>query len=79
NGFNRQAFRYIAVPVERMLFAGRAHYELTDGIDLFGEATYAKTKASRQLEPFPLDSGGSNPVYATGRQPIETRVPGAGN
>jgi outer membrane receptor protein involved in Fe transport len=78
NGFNRQAYRYIAVPVDRLLFAGRAHYDVTDDISVFGEATYANTKASRQLEPYALDTGGATPLYASGAAPIESRVPIAG-
>src|SRR5690606_10748836 len=78
NGFNRQAYRYIAVPVDRMLFAGRAHYDVTDDISVFGEATYSNTKASRQLEPYALDTGGATPLFASGSAPIESRVPVAG-
>jgi outer membrane receptor protein involved in Fe transport len=78
NGFNRQAYRYIAVPVDRLLFAGRAHYDVTDDVSLFAEATYSNTKASRQLEPYALDTGGATPLYASGLAPIESRVPNVG-
>lgn len=79
NGFNRQNFRTLAVPVERRLFAMRGHYDISDAVRLFGEATYANTSSSREIEPFPLDSGGNNGIFpAAGRVPIETRVPVAG-
>lgn len=78
-GFNRQAYRTIAVPVERFLFASRMNYELTDGIRLIGEGTYNKTTSSRQIEPFGFQSSGSTGAYPSGGQaPIETRVPVAG-
>ena len=73
NGFNRQAFRMLAVPVERYVFAASGRYEFADNVNIFAEATYVKTSAARQLEPYPLSSGGSTPVYpATGRAPIES-------
>ena len=56
NGFNRQYFRTIAVPVERYLFATRGTFEVTSAINAFAEATYAKTTSSRIIEPFPMDS-----------------------
>lgn len=56
NGFNRSAFRTIAIPTERYLIAVNAGYEVTDDIEIFTEATYAKSKTESELEPFPLDS-----------------------
>ncbi len=78
-GFNRQNFRTIAVPVERYLFASRAHYDISDSIRFIGEATYAKTTSSRNIEPFGFSSAGSTGAYpgTGGQAPIETRVPGA--
>ena len=74
NGFNRQNFRSLAVPVERFLFAARGHYELTDNVRAFVEGTYNKTKAVSVLEPFPASSDDVYPV--NGRAPIETLVNG---
>lgn len=75
NGFNRQFFRTIAVPVERYLFAASGEYELTDNVSLFFEGTYNKTSSSRIIEPFPLESGGSNGIYpASGVMPLENFV-----
>ncbi|WP_294196968.1 TonB-dependent receptor [uncultured Sphingomonas sp.] len=77
-GFNRQFYRTIAVPVERYLFASRAHYDISDSIRFIGEATYAKTSSSRNIEPFGFTSAGANGAYPSGGSaPIETRVPGA--
>jgi len=56
DGFNRQEYRTIAVPVERYLFAARAHYDLTDSITAIAEGTYASTSSSREIEPFALGS-----------------------
>lgn len=80
NGFNRQAFRTLAVPVERYLFAARGHYDITDNLSFIAEGTFAKTDASREIEPFPLgsddifpDSGGLVPIET----PVLTPVPGS--
>ncbi len=56
DGFNRSAFRTIAIPTERYLLAGTASYEITTGVEAFLETTYAKTRTQTELEPFPLDS-----------------------
>lgn len=74
DGFNRQNYRTLAVPVERYLMAMRGHYDLTDSIRLVAEGTYAKTKASREIEAFALDVSNIYPV--SGRMPIETLLGG---
>lgn len=56
DGFNRSAFRTIAIPTERYLLATNASYDVSDDIEIFFEGTYAKTKTQTELEPFPLDS-----------------------
>jgi outer membrane receptor protein involved in Fe transport len=56
DGFNRSAFRTIAIPTERYLLATNANYEISDNIEAFFEGTYSKTKTQTELEPFPLDS-----------------------
>lgn len=79
NGFNRQNFRTLAVPVERYLFAARGNYNVSDDVNLFVEGTFNKTSSSRIIEPFPLESGGSNGIYPTdGGFNIENYLPGTG-
>lgn len=56
DGFNRSAFRTIAIPTERYLLATNASYDVSDDIEIFFEGTYAKTKTKTELEPVPLDS-----------------------
>ncbi|PSJ38144.1 hypothetical protein C7I55_20225 [Sphingomonas deserti] len=51
NGYNRNDDRYLAVPVERYLGTVLGKFEITDGIELFVEGEYAKTKARSSLEP----------------------------
>lgn len=75
NGFNRQFFRTIAVPVERYLFAARARYDITDAIRFVAEGTYSNTSSSREIEPFALDSANISPATG-GLIPIETLVNG---
>jgi outer membrane receptor protein involved in Fe transport len=77
NGFNRQFFRTIAVPVERYLFAARGRYEVTDAIRATLEGTYSNTNSSREIEPFPLESGGTNGIFPGGGGfPLETIING---
>jgi len=63
NGFNRSAYRTIAVPTERYLLALSANYEVSDSINLFVEGNYASTKVRTELEPFPMDSAGPNGIF----------------
>lgn len=75
DGFNRQAFRTLAVPVERYLFAARGHYDLTENVTVFMEGTYSSTSSSRQIEPFFFSSEDVYPDSG-GRVPIETDIGG---
>jgi outer membrane receptor protein involved in Fe transport len=63
NGFNRDFFRTLSTPLKRWLFAERAHFDITDNITFLTEATYAKSEAKAEIEPFALDSGGANPLF----------------
>jgi iron complex outermembrane recepter protein len=79
DGFNRSDFRYLAVPVERYVAAGRGNFEFSPAFNVFVEGNYAKTKVTTQIEPFPLASDdikgfvGDTP---SGQIPIESRVAG---
>lgn len=64
DGFNRSAFRTIAIPTERFLLATQAHYDINDHVTLFTEGTFAATQTRTELEPFPLDSGDLFPSTA---------------
>lgn len=67
NGYNRSAVRTIAIPTERYLMALNSHYDISDHITAFLEGTYASTRTRTKLEPFPLDTSGSNGIFpATG-------------
>ena len=75
NGFNRQYYRTLAVPVKRYTVAAVGHYDVTDNISMFFEGTYNKTQSSRIIEPFALASDGSTGVYpASGVMPIENYI-----
>lgn len=71
DGFNRSAFRTIAIPTERYLFASKGNYELNDDHNFFFEGTYALTTTVSELEPFPF---ASNNIYADGVVPLQFRV-----
>ena len=74
HGFNRSAFRTIAIPTERFLFAGKGDYALSENHSAFFEGSYAASQTKTRLEPFPLQS---NDIFAgTGRVPAEFLVNG---
>lgn len=54
-GFNRNAERYISVPVERYLGAVVGNYEISDSVTAFAEVTYSRVSSNSSLEPFALD------------------------
>jgi outer membrane receptor protein involved in Fe transport len=74
-GYNRSDARYLAVPVERFVFAGRGNYQASDALNFFVEANYAKTRANTVIEPFPLSSDLVD-IPTGGQIPIETVVGG---
>ncbi|CAN5150603.1 TonB-dependent receptor [soil metagenome] len=55
-GFNRSAYRTIAIPTDRLLLATKGDFALNDSHSLFFEGTYAATKTKTRIEPYPLDS-----------------------
>jgi iron complex outermembrane recepter protein len=56
SGFNRQSERRISTPVERFLGTLVGHYEFSDAATAYIEATYAKVRASSQIEAYALSS-----------------------
>ena len=74
-GFNRQAQRTIAIPVERYLFASKGELAFTENHSAFLEATYAQSQTRTQLEPFPFDSLATHPSTG-GQVPAEILVNG---
>lgn len=60
DGFNRMAYRAIAVPTERHNFSNFTRYEHSPLLNFYMEATYASTQTQSRLEPFPL---GSDNIY----------------
>ena len=55
-GFNRNAFRTIAVPTERFLFATNGNHAFDENHSAFFEGTYSSTKVTSRTEPFGLQS-----------------------
>jgi outer membrane receptor protein involved in Fe transport len=74
-GFNRSELRTIAVPTERYLFATNGNYAFNENHSAFFEGTYASTKVSTNIEPFPL---GAESIYPAsgGQVPSEFLVNG---
>jgi len=54
-GYNRNADRYISVPVERYLASAIANFDIADNAKLFGELTYGRVRSNSRLEPFAMD------------------------
>lgn len=57
-GFNRNAERYISVPLERYMVSSIGNFDLTDNIEVFGEVTWSRVLSNSRLEPFALDLTG---------------------
>jgi iron complex outermembrane receptor protein len=74
-GFNRSDSRYLAVPVERYVAAGRGNFEVSPAANLWIEGNYAKTKVNTVIEPFPLSSDLVN-IPTGGQVPIQSVVGG---
>jgi iron complex outermembrane receptor protein len=75
--FNRESYRYIAVPVTRYLIASRANYEISSAANVFLDATFARSHVHQQLEPAPADTYSTGTgIFAAeaGQYPIEQRL-----
>ncbi len=67
DGFNRNAERYISVPVDRLLITTLANYDLTDNLNVFFEASLSDVKSRSRLEPLATDN--SDAVDPDGNSP----------
>lgn len=79
DGFNRAEYGAIASPVERLTFASRFTYDLSDKVNVFLEGTYNKVDTRGYLEASPLRSDGALGAFpasgaANGYFNIENRV-----
>ncbi|MBN8832143.1 MAG: TonB-dependent receptor plug domain-containing protein [Sphingomonadales bacterium] len=72
DGFNRTAYRYLAVPVQRYLLSAMGHYDFNDNLTAFFEGSFVSASAKSQIEAFPWDTDTSGKQYANGQMPIET-------
>ncbi|MES2320445.1 MAG: TonB-dependent receptor [Pseudomonadota bacterium] len=74
-GFNRSAYRSIAVPTERYLFAASGNLALGENHSAFFEGSYASTRVTSRIEPFAL---GAEDIYPAsgGQVPAESLVNG---
>jgi outer membrane receptor protein involved in Fe transport len=65
-GFNRNAYRRITVPLNRTIVSSIFKYNLAEKQELYAEFTYGHTHTEADLEPFPLGvgpNGSSDNVY----------------
>lgn len=56
DGFNRQAFRALSTPTERLQISTLLDFELNDNTTWFMETMYSSVQTASRLEPFPLSS-----------------------
>jgi iron complex outermembrane recepter protein len=56
DGFNRNAERFISVPVQRLLLTGLGHFDLTENVKAFAEYSYSRVSSRARLEPAPTDN-----------------------
>lgn len=72
-GFNRSDYRTIALPTKRILFSSKGEHSINDSNSIFFEGTFASTKTSTKIEPFPADIG-SEAFPSTGYIPADFRL-----
>lgn len=53
--YNRASQRLLSVPVERYIGSVLGHYDFSPAVQLYGEFTYSKTKASGHIEALAVD------------------------
>lgn len=56
-GFDRQPWRAIETPIERLMFAANGHYNISNTTQFYFESTFANTRSSANIEPYPHSSG----------------------
>ena len=54
-GFNRNAYRVLETPVDRLVLAANAHYNFTDSLQFYLQTQFANTKSDSNIEPDPTD------------------------
>lgn len=54
-GFNRNAERYIAVPLERYMVSAFGNYDVSDSVQAFTEVTWSRVLSNSRIEAFALD------------------------
>jgi outer membrane receptor protein involved in Fe transport len=64
-GFDRQPWRAIETPVDRLVFSTNGHYNLTNSLQFYMETTFANTKSAANIEPYPHDSADLNNIPAS--------------
>lgn len=60
DGYNRNSFRRLTVPVKRYLASAGLTFDLSDSATLYANAQYGRTKSSASLEPYPMSGGDPN-------------------
>ncbi|WP_431264316.1 TonB-dependent receptor domain-containing protein [Roseateles chitinivorans] len=72
-GFDRSAYRTIAIPTDRLMLATKGDFNLNESHSVFFEGNYASTKTKTRLEPYPL---ASTDIIDSGFIPAENLVNG---
>lgn len=73
--FDGAPYGALASPLQRLNMAARVNYELTDKINLFADATFARSKTEGYSSPLAHQSSAGQPIFLGGAPyNIETRV-----
>jgi len=83
DGFNRNGYRRLTVPVTRYLATAGLSYEFSEAATFYANAQYGRTKSSARLEPYPMAGGdpdvdGAGSIDVVGGLAIDNAyIPGA--
>lgn len=83
DGFNRNAFRRLTVPVKRYLASAGLNYEFSDAARVYVLGQFGRTESSATLEPYPMaggdpDADGAGSIDIVGGLRIDNPyIPGA--
>lgn len=76
DGWNRAEWGLLASPSERITFAGRFNFDVSDRVNVFSEVTYSNVVTKGRMEASPMRTDGALGAFTgtNGFYPIQSRV-----
>lgn len=76
DGWNRAEWGLLASPSERLTFAGRMNFDVSDSVNLFSEVTYTNVVTKGRMEASPMRTDGALGAFTgtNGFYPVQSRV-----